>query len=227
MTITDLITELRTQIRDNGTTQALTNTEVTQFITDGLRTYSKYRPRKRPITINVIAGQSTYPLPNDWIERDYESFDAAINPPLPISPMTALSMSPFTLLSVTQLIAKPMAAHEVETQYDFYPSDLQLIITPVPQMAYALTFDYFSLHTSDATSCTVPFFDIDNALLPGAVKALRSIATDYSVKLQHYKMGNNIEVDDKLVAKNLQNRADELEEQFERDIIKRPSGMAG
>lgn len=227
MTITDLITELRTQIRDNGTTKALTDTEVTQFITDGFRTYSKYRPRKRQITINVVAGQTTYQLPTDWIERDYESFDAAVNPPLPISPMTALSMSPFTLLSVTELIAKPMAAYEVETQYDFYPSDLQLIITPAPQMAYALAFDYFACHTADLTSSTVPFFDEDNALLPGVVKALRSIATDYSVKLQHYKMGNNIEVDDKTVAKNLQNRAEELEKQFERDIIKRPTGTMG
>lgn len=227
MTITDLIAEFRTQIRDNGTTQALTDSEVTQFITDGLRTYSKYRPRKRPTAINVVAGQTTYPLPADWIDRDYESFDAAVNPPLPISPMTALSMSPFTLLSVTELIAKPMAAYEVETKYDFYPSDLQLIITPVPQMAYTLAFDYFACHTADSTSSTVPFFDEDNALLPGVVKALRSIATDYSVKLQHYKMGNNIEVDDKLVAKNLQNRAEELEKQFERDIIKRPNGIMG
>ncbi|MCL4440232.1 MAG: hypothetical protein M1609_06485 [Firmicutes bacterium] len=227
MTITDLITEFRIQIRDNGTTQALTDPEVTQFITDGLRTYSKYRPRKRPTTINVLAGQSTYALPADWMDRDYESFDAAINPPVPISPMTAMTMSPFTLLSAAQLIAKPLAAYEQDVQYDFYPSDLQLIITPVPQMAYTLTFDYFACHAADTNSCTVPVFDVDNALLPGIVKALRSIATDYSVKLQLYKMGNNIEVDDRTVAKNLQNRADELNKQFERDIVKRPIGNAG
>ncbi|WP_088187547.1 hypothetical protein [Desulfosporosinus sp. FKA] len=227
ITITDLITEFRTQIRDNGTTQALTDQEVTQFITDGFRTYSKYRPRKRPTTISVKAGQSTYSLPDDWITQEEDSFEAAINPSPAITPMQAWTLSPFTLLSAARLIAKPLAAYEQDVQYDFYPSDLQLIIVPVPQMSYDLAFNYYAYHTSDSIGCTVPYLDIDNALLPGVVKALRSIATDYSVKLQHYKMGNNIEIDDKTVAKNLQSRADELEKQFVRDIIKRPSGMAG
>ena len=227
MTITDLIAEFRTQIRDNGTAQALTDEEVIQFINDGLRTYSKYRPRKRTTMISVVVGQSTYPLPQDWITQEEETWDAAINPPPAITPMQAWTLSPFTLLSAAQLIAKPLASYERDVQYDFYPSDLQLIISPVPQMSYDLAFDYYASHTADSSSCSVPYIDIDNALLPGEIKALRSIAADYSVKLQHYKMGNNIEIDDKTVAKNLQARADELEKQLERDIIKRPSGMAG
>ncbi|MCF8566907.1 hypothetical protein LLE49_19495 [Alicyclobacillus tolerans] len=203
---------------------ALTDAEITQFITDGFRTFSKYRPRRRSTTINVVTGQTTYTLPTDWIDRDYESFNAAINPPPPVDPM---KLSPFSFVSAAQLMAGPMAAHETEVQYDFYPSDSQMVITPAPQSSYDLTFDYFAYHTFDATTCTVPYLDVDNALLPGVVKGLRSIATDYSVKLQMYKEGNNIQVDDRTVAKNLQSRADELEKQFERDIIMRPSGTAG
>ena len=227
MRVADLITELRTQIRDNGITQALTDSEVTQFITDGFRTYSKYRTRKRPTTINVIAGQSNYTLPIDFMTEDYESFSDAVNPPPFITPMQAMDMSPFTLISQVQITAPPMASYQQQVKYDFYPSDLLLIITPIPQASYALAFDYYAYHTADASNCTVPYVDIDNALLPGGVKALRSIATDYSVKLQKYKMGNNIEVDDKTIATNLQKRADELDKQFERDIIKRPSGIVG
>jgi hypothetical protein len=227
MTITDLIKEFRTQIRDNGSTQALTDTEVIQFINDGLRTYSKYRTRKRPTTINVIAGQSNYTLPTDFMAEDYESFDESVNPPPAITPMQAMGISPVTLISQIQITAPPMAYYQQQVNYDFYSSDSLMIISPIPQASYALSFDYYAYHTADTTGCTVPYVDIDNALIPGCVKALRSIATDYSVKLQHYKMGNNIEVDDKSVAKNLQNRADELEKQFERDIIKRPFGVAG
>lgn len=228
MTGIDLMTEFRVQIRDNGTTQALTDPEVQQFIVDGFRTYSRYRPRRRSTTVNVVTGQTVYTLPNDWIDRDYDSFNAAINPPPPVDPM---KLSPFSFVSAAQLMARPMAAYETEVQYDFYPSDLQMVISKAPQSSYDLTFDYLAYHTADFTAtpitCTVPYLDIDNALIPGVVKALRSIATDYSVKLQMYKEGNNIEVDDRTVAKNLQSRADELEKQFERDIILRPSGMAG
>lgn len=285
MTITDLVTEFRTQIRDivppvwqqatvytsgqrviaggnvylciaggtsnaigtgpTGTTlgqqdgtviwnyfsvpsaPALSDVEVTQFITDGLRTYSKYRSRKRTMTINVIPGQSTYTLPTDFMIQDYESFDEVVNPPPVITPDRAMMMSPFTLVAQVQISAPPMAYYQQQVEYDFYPSDLSLIISPVPQASYSLTFDYYAYHTADNTGCTVPYVDIDNALLPGLIKALRSIATDYSVKLQLYKTGNNIEIDDRTVAKNLQVRAKELEDQFVRDIIKRPSGMAG
>jgi hypothetical protein len=227
MTITDLIAEFRTQIRDNGSAQALTDVEVTQFITDGLRTYSKYRTRKRPTTINVIAGQSNYTLPTDFIAQDYESFDEAVNPPPLITPDRAMMMSPFTLISQIQITAPPMSHYQRQVKYDFYPSDLLLTISPIPQLSYVLNFDYYAYYTADTNGCTVPYLDIDNALLPGCVKALRSIATDYSVKLQMYKTGNDIEIDDRTVAKNLQARATELEKQFERDIIKRPSGMTG
>ena len=227
MRIADLITEFRTQIRDNGSTKALTDAEVTQFITDGFRTYSKYRTRKRPTTINVIAGQSNYTLPTDFMSEDYESFNAAVNPPPLITPDRALLMSPFTLISQVQITSPPMAVYQRQVKYGFYPSDLLLIISPIPQTSYTLAFDYYTYHTADVNGCTVPYVDIDNALLPGCIKALRSIATDYSVKLQLYKMGNNIEVDDRTVAKNIQSRANELDKQFERDIIKRPSGIVG
>jgi len=205
------------------TLPALSDAEVTQFITDGLRTYSKYRPRKRSTSIAVVSGQSTYPLPADWVEREFESWERAINPPPVIEPDRLM---PFTFIATTRLIATPMA-YAMDVSYDFYPSDLELVITPAPQASYALTFDYFAYHTAEGPSCTVSYLDLDNALLPGIVKGIRSIATDYSVKLQMYKAGNNITVDDRTVATNLQNRANELDKQFERDIIRRPIGVMG
>lgn len=203
---------------------ALSDLEDIQLITDGFRTFSKYRPLKKSTTINVVAGQSTYTLPNDWMDRDYESWNKAINPAPVVDPM---SLSPFTLVAMTELIGRPMAAYETDVQYDFYPGQLQLVITPVPQMSYTLTFDYFAYHTFDASSCTVPYHDIDNALLPGLVKGIRSIAMDYSVKLQMYMMSNSIQVDNRTVSNNLLARANELDKQFERDIIKRPIAVTG
>lgn len=202
---------------------ALTDDEVQRFILDGIRTYSKYRPRKRPITISVQAGVSTYPLPADWIDREYESFEAAINPAPPVDTMALL---PFTFIAATELTGTPLPTSSVP-QYDFYQGDLQLLVMPTPVSSYTLTFDYFAVHQADSSKVSVPPIDVNNALLPGAAKALRSIATDYSVKLQRYKMGNNIEVDNKTVADHLGKRADEVDAQFERDIIRRPFGSAG
>lgn len=202
---------------------ALSDQEIMQFINDGFRTYSKYRPRKRSTTIQVVKGQSAYTLPSDWIERDYDSWERAIDPPPVADPDT---MMPFTFISTAELIARPMA-YVMDVAYDFYPSDLQMVITPSPQASYELQFDYYAYHTADSTSCSVPFVDMDNALLSGLVKGIRAIATDYSTKLQLYKAGNNIQIDDRTVAVNLQNRANELNKQFERDIIKRPQGSMG
>lgn len=202
---------------------ALSDLEVTQFITDGLRTYSRYRPRKESVTLAIIQGQSSYDLPVDWIDREFDSWKLAIDPPPVIDPDRLM---PFTFIATTQLIARPMA-YATDVSYDFYSSDLKLVITPPPQASYNLTFDYFAYHTASSSGCTVPYVDLDNALLPGLVKGLRSIAVDFSVKLQMYKAGNNITVDDRTVATNLQKRADELENQFLRDIIRRPIAAMG
>lgn len=224
MIINDLIDRFRIQIRDNGTTQALQDPEVEQFIEDGLRTYSKYRPLKKSLTINVVQGQLTYTLPNDWIDREYSSFEKAINPPGEV--FYPRFGSPFTMVSVTELRARPMAYQE-DVEYRFYNDSLQLVINPVPQMSYDLTFDYYAYHMADENGVTVPYIDIDNALLPGLAKSLESIATDYSVKLQMYKMGNNIQVDNRTLAQQLSDRAKALMDRFERDIIKRPISIMG
>lgn len=202
---------------------ALSDAEITQFVNDSLRTYSKYRAHRRSTTIHVLSGQATYTLPTDWIQQDYASFDLAVNPSPVIDPMRLM---PFTFIATTELIARPMS-YELDTSFNFYPGDLQMAISPVPNSSYDLTFDYFAYHTADSQSVTVPYMDIDNALLPGAAKAIRSIATDYAVKLQQYKVGNNIEVDNRTVATNLKKQADDLDAQFVRDIIRRPYGSAG
>jgi len=77
--LSDLETMVRTQIRDNGTTQVFQNAEIDHFIYDAVAQYSRYRSRKRPFTLNIVSGQTQYTLPTDWMTVEVRSFDTAIN----------------------------------------------------------------------------------------------------------------------------------------------------
>jgi len=234
VTIVDLITRVRNQIRDNGTVQAFpdlldsnskpipgTSPELIQFIQDAIMDYSKYRPRKRSFTLNLVQEQTTYQLPDDWIYVDDESFENATMPaPLPSPSVYAL---PFIYVN------QPLGTQINTMQFNWYDDDQQLILASAPFQPYALTFDYYAYHTVDNISCTIPKQFQFKALLPAYEKALRAIATDYSVKLQKYKIGGRggIEIDDSKISDSLLKQADDYREQYRKEIVLRPYGSSG
>jgi hypothetical protein len=196
-TITDFITTVRTQIRDNGTVQAFTDTELTQFIQDAVMDYSKYRPLLKQYTLNLLQGQTMYQLPNDWRTVDVETFEKAIHPASLPSPM-AYAL-PF--IYVNQHLGEQVNTME----FNWYDDNQQLILGSAPFQPYSLTFNYYAYHSVDSNGTTIPKLFQYKALLPAYEKALRAIATDYTVKLQKYKIGgkSGIEIDDSKIADGL------------------------
>ncbi len=236
-TIVDYVLDVRTMIRDNGSypNQAFLDTvdangdpipgsspELRQFIQDSVTDhFSRWRPRKRPYTLNLLQGQTSYNLPDDWITVDNVSFDKAIMPaPLPDPDVYAL---PFVYTS------QPLGVQLNTMAFNWYDDDRLLVLGSAPLAAYALAFDYYAYHTVDETGTTVPLYMQHYALLPAAEHALRAMATDYSVKLQKYKIGGRygVEVDDSKIAESLLKQADSYAEQFRQDVILRPYMTSG
>lgn len=234
VTIVDFVTRVRTQIRDNGSVQAFpdnldkdnkpisgSSPELRQFIEDAVMDYSKYRPRKRSLTLNLVQGQIIYQLPEDWIRVDSESFENATLPnSLPDPSVYAL---PFIYVS------HPLGTQLNTMRFNWYDDDQQLILASAPFQSYTLTFDYYAYHTVDESGTTIPKQYQYKALLTAYEKALRAIATDYAVKLQKYKIGGKggIEIDDSKIAENLLKQADEYRDQYRKEIILRPYGSSG
>lgn len=232
--ISDLVIRLRNQIRDNGAVQAFpdatdangvpipgSSPELQQFIEDALSIYSKWRPRRRPTTISLQPGQTTYPLPVDWITADIGSFQRALQPPpLPDPDIYAL---PFVYA------IQPLGVQTSTINFSWYDDDQTMSVDSNPLSAYTLNFDYFALHAADATTCTIPDQMIYYALLPAAENALRAIATDYAVKLQKYKVGGRagMEIDDSKISENLLSEAEKYRALFEKEIIFKPYGTSG
>jgi len=236
--MTDLVIRLRNQIRDNGATQAFpdllsssstpqpipgSSPELQQFIEDALGVFSKWRPRRRETTLTLQPGTKVYALPDDWITKDAESFQAACQPP-PLPDINEYAL-PFVYT------LQPLGIQASTMNFKWYDDDQEVRLTSDPRQIMALTFDYYAHHTADETGSTIPNPMIYLALLPAAENALRAIATDYAVKLQKYKIGvggkSGIEVDDSKIADNLLREAESYRAIFEKEIIFKPYATSG
>ena len=220
-TITDFLTRVRIQIRDDGATQAFTDTELTQYIQDAVMDYSKYRPLKKQYTLNLVPNQTIYQLPTDWMTVDIESFERAITPqPLP-------DISAYVLPFI--YVNHPLGTQLNTMKFSWYNDNQQLILASEPFTSYTLTFNYYAYHSVDSVGTTIPMQFQYKALLSAYEKALRAIATDYTVKLQKYKIGGTkgIEIDDSKIADGLLKQADDYRNQYRTEIVLRPYGSSG
>lgn len=221
---------VRVQIRDNCTPQVfpdvidvsspnspvLNNSpELTQFVTGGIAQYSRYRPLKKQLVLAIVASKMTYDLPDDWIKADLPSFRRATEPRC--FPDTVEYMLPNIQISA------PNNVTQSAMRYDFYDDQRQLILSAAPVADTTLTFDYFAIHTA----ATIPSLWVEAALLPACEKALRAIAVDQAVKLQKYKVANQIEIDNSKISLHLQTQADGYRDRFRQEIVNRPIGSMG
>jgi hypothetical protein len=236
-TIYDFVGRVRNQIRDNGMTQAFPDVidrtlatptivpnnspELTQYVNDAVDEYVRYRPLQKPYTLNMVVGKTQYTLPADWITVDQTTFRQAVRP----TRIPDLLQYQLPYVEVTE----PLAQQENSMNFRWYDDSQILIVSAPPLAAYTLTFDYYANHQVDASGSTIPKKFEYAALLPAYEKALRAIATDYAVKLQRYKIGGRlgIEIDNHMIAENLQKQADQYRDEFRREVVLRPSGCMG
>lgn len=210
-----MIAWVRVQIRDvcasTPANHAFTDDELQQFIEDALREFSRGRALRRPITLEIVAGTTEYSLPDDWMSADMETFQAVTDPGQAVDltefqlPLSIITPVPFTV------------------RYEWYDALRQLVLTDAPQRDFTLNFSYFAWYTPE----TVPDHLLDAALAPAIVNALMALATDMGVRIQSYKIANNIAVDNRKIAENLRADAATWAAKFRRDVVMRPCGGMG
>lgn len=226
LTINDLVGIIRTQIRDNGTTQVFSDVaapgtstiipnssrELTLFAWAALGDFSRYHSLRKRYTLDIVQGQTIYPLPEDWLGRDPQSFERAVEPyrhdgehegwqdlweyRLPYVPLSAL-------LSQNRL-----------QDFAWYDDSREIVMNIPPTNTYALTFDYFARHSPQ----TLPIQWHSIAMLTACARALDAIATDQSVKLQLYRIRNELTVDNRTISDKLRKQADDYRAQFKTEV---------
>lgn len=65
-TLTQLVSEVREEL-GNPLDSEISDASIQSAITKAVNEYSRFKPRKELVTLNIVAGQQTYPLPDDVI----------------------------------------------------------------------------------------------------------------------------------------------------------------
>lgn len=212
-----------------GTSKIVPNSspELIHFVHASLADFSRYRELKKPFTLNIVATQTTYPLPDDWMGRDPESFDRALrgcdrdrNDWNDWDGDDWFPFPPYELPGVQ--IGGPLLLQN-HLRYNWYDALRQVVLSAAPTSAYSLTFDYYAMHTPE----TLPRGWEYAAILPACEKAIRAIQADQAVKLQRYKIKNEIQVDNYKIPEHLEVLAKGFAAAFRREVVCRPFGTAG
>lgn len=218
MLLTDYITNVRTMIRDNNAASYIfQDPEIQSFIQAGVLFYSRFKPRMRPITLPLQAGVKQYSLPSDWMSVDQVAFDEATKR----KPVDLHQYAGFVLPTLNA------APSFDELEFVFYDSDQFLLINPAPGQDAAIDFVYYAQHTIDGTTSTVPTIDSHAVMLASASQALNTLAIDKGLKMQKYKIGQGLQIDDSEIAKRMQEQAKSYYDEFERLVRFRPFGVMG
>ena len=234
-----LVGMVRNQIRDNGTPQAFpdamdyalatpsivpnSSPELSQFVQDSLAEFSRYRPLRKPFTLQIVAGQTTYNLPSDWITRDAESFDRATRHDRARGRRDRDDFMEPCYGKTPFVVDGPLGGCPEPLRFEWYDELQQVAIWPAPQAQQSIRFDYNAAHQPS----TIPAQWVDAALMPACERALRAIAVDQAVKLQEYKIAHEIQVDNRTIADKLLKQAESWREQFRRSVVLRPHGGTG
>jgi hypothetical protein len=207
--------EVRYLLRDSASA-LFADDEIDDFIQHGTLWYSRYKSRRLPYTLNLVAGQSQYTLPSDWVRVDKTSFNKCINP------SSSVDVSQFASFVLPTLNNNALLQ---DTSFDWYDSELYVIVNPTPQSSQSLSFSYYALHQLTNTLSTVPQSDLIALAYISASIALNALAVDKGSKMQKYKVGQGLQIDDTEVAKRVQEQAEKYEHMFNKFIRFRPIGV--
>jgi|SRR5579875_70781 len=218
MILSDYIANVRTMIRDNNAASYIfQDSEIQSFIQAGVLFYSRYKARRRPYTLQLQPGVQQYTLPSDWIRVDQESFNEAVG-------IKEVDLRQYVGFVLPSLNAVPSFS---EMDFEFYDQDQLLMVSPAPGQSANLNFDYYAMHTISSTVCTVPVIDSHAVTLASASQALNTLAIDRGLKMQKYRVGQHLQIDDSEIAKRLQEQAQKYYDEFERLVRFRPFGVMG
>ncbi|NRD80289.1 hypothetical protein HPT25_23485 [Bacillus sp. BRMEA1] len=218
MLLTDYVANVRTMIRDNNAASYIfQDSEIQSFIQAGALVYSRSRARRRPYTLALQSGVNQYTLPTDWITVDRESFNKAVG-------IKVVDLRQYAGFVLPTLNAAPSFN---ELDFVFYDQDQSLMISPAPMESATINFDYFAMHTISSTVCTIPVIDSHAVTLASASQALNTLAIDRGMKMQKYKIGQGLQIDDSEVAKRMQEQAKAYYDEFEQLVRYRPFGVMG
>lgn len=218
-TLSDYIDTVRVTIRDsNPSSYTFEDEELIVFINSAVRTYSKYRPRKKPYTFSLISGQSNYTLPTDWIRVDQESFNRAVQP---ANEIDSSQFASFVLPNINNSVQLQ------STNFDWYDSDQFVIVTPTPMYSADLNFSYYIVHSVDDDKSTIPDVDMVYVCYLASSEALKAMAIEHGSDLQKYKIGSGLNIDDSKIPDHLLTSAEKYWCIFENNIIRRPFGVGG
>jgi hypothetical protein len=218
-TLSDYIDSVRWMVRDSDfRNYVFEDEELTPFINTAVRTFSKYRSKRKPYTLSLQPSQGQYTLPSDWITVDKESFDRTVHP------------SPEVDFAQYASFVLPNINNNMElqnTNFDWYDSDQFVIVTPTPMYSANLTFAYITSHTVDDDHSTIPDINMDFVCYLAAAEALKVLSVDKGSKMQKYKIGSGLSIDDSEIPNHLMAIADKYEGIFHKNIVSRPYGVSG
>jgi ASC-1-like (ASCH) protein len=218
MNLSDYVTNVRTMIRDTDSGSFIfEDTEIESFVQAGVLFYSRYNARKRPYTLTLSPGVKQYTLSDDWMSVDQVSFNEAVG-------VKVVDLRQYAGFVLPTLNAAPSFN---ELDFVFYDEDQYLIVSPSPMENANIDFDYYGSHTISKDACTVPQIDSHAVTLASASQALDALAIDRGLKMQKYKVGQNLQIDDTEVAKRLQEMAQRYYDKFEQLVRYRPFGVMG
>lgn len=198
MTLTELEVVLRAQLK--GLAARYTEAQLKTHIGQGVRHYSRLRPRLRPLTLSILAGTDTYNLPSDWLAMEPESWAKAIEPTYAtIQLYDGRGYGRVDTADVTPDLPEASGITETPPEYILYPGNpAQLVIDPEPSAARTLKTRYYASHSVTADASTVPPGDDDILLDLGEYYALNgwsserhglveSFADNAGRRIQHVK----------------------------------------
>lgn len=221
--LSDYVTNVRIMVRDSDSSNyTFSDPEITAFIQSGISDYSVYRPRRRPFTLVMTPNVGQYSLPDDWISADLEMFNTAvnINSPDPFDTMTMMNQyASFVLPNINN--AYPL----YQLDFEWYNSDKSVVVSPVPQANASIDFAYYAIHEIDSSQSTVPQQDMDAVVLASSARALKVLAVDKGQRMQKYKLGQGLQIDDSIIAKNLEEQAKTFHDDFINKVANRPFGV--
>jgi len=161
MALADIVEILRKEIRDTGEEKVFTDDDLQSYLTSALRDYSGNKPYLREGSMNLVAGVSKYPLPDDFLgfyeeleEWEYRIIDSQL-----------------------RLIPIPSSSYEWSFDYRAtWPWDK---VDPNPLVLFAKGKAYNALAGDEAMLAKYKIgksFEVDNSKLPDYLIKLAAVA---------------------------------------------------
>lgn len=209
----------RTLLRDSLKVAFPDDDEIDLFVTMAVKKYSFHRPRMVPYTLTLEAGIKNYPLPDDWVRADTLAFSEAIYPPGVNFDLTEFTS--FVLPNIN--MSYPLK----ELTFKWYDENRNVVVQPTPQASMSIDFAYYAAHIVDDTQCTIGAFYQEAVCQLATSYGLRELAVTKGQRMQKYKIGQGLQIDDSDIPVHLERSANKHERAFLKIVVDVPFGVMG